>query len=162
MTDLDHKRCLCGSGLDYSQCCAPYHTGDKNAGTAEILMRSRFTAYALRDSTYLLATWDVSKRPDNIDFSKERAEWQSLEIIDCKKGGPADSKGLVEFKAYYRLDGEEHVLHELSRFKKSGGRWFYLDGQIKAAGPVGQPLNQGRNAPCPCGSGKKFKRCCGL
>jgi SEC-C motif-containing protein len=147
--------------LDYEHCCGPYHTGDKNPETAEILMRSRFTAYARRNDAYLLATWDVGQRPESIDFSKEQAEWQRLEIINCKKGGKTDTKGLVEFKAYYLLDGKEHVMHELSRFKKAGSRWLYLDGLVKSVGKVGLQTNQGKNAPCSCGSGKKFKRCCG-
>lgn len=124
-------------------------------------MRSRFSAYARRDGAYLLATWDRGSCPGAIDFSKEQAEWQRLEIVTCKKGGKTDSKGLVEFRAYYLLDGEEHVMHELSRFKKVGNRWFYLDGLVKSVGKVGLRTSQGKNAPCPCGSGKKFKRCCG-
>lgn len=130
--------------------------------TAEQLMRSRFTAYAQHNEDYLLATWDQSKRPDSIDFSKEdNVEWTHLEIIGRKKGGEQDSKGIVEFKAYYLMDGEEYAMHEISRFVKKEGKWFYLDGMVKSVGKVGQQVNQGKNAPCPCGSGKKFKRCCG-
>ncbi|MGR9046411.1 MAG: YchJ family protein [Gammaproteobacteria bacterium] len=154
-------RCLCGSGLPYRQCCAPYHTGDNIPDTAESLMRSRFTAFALHNAAYLLSTWDAAARPVDIDISKDRAEWLRLEIVGTKKGGKHDSKGLVEFRAYFLQDGEEHVMHELSRFKKAGGRWFYLDGVVKSIGKVGLQTDQGRNAPCPCGSGKKFKRCCG-
>ncbi|MGR9116220.1 MAG: YchJ family protein [Gammaproteobacteria bacterium] len=153
--------CLCGSLLLYEQCCGPFHAGIDYPDTAQALMRSRFTAYAKHDDAYLLSTWEPSKRPASIDFSKDQAEWLRLEILSCKKGGKNDSKGLVEFKAYYLLDGEEHVMHELSRFNKEGGRWLYLDGVVKSVGKVGLQTNQGKNAPCPCGSGKKFKRCCG-
>lgn len=124
-------------------------------------MRSRFSAYARRDVDYLLATWDASKRPANIDFSKETAQWQKLTIVDTKKGGAQDSKGIVEFKAYYRQDGEDYFMHEISRFVKSDSRRRYLDGVIKAAGKVVANTDTGKNAPCACGSGKKFKRCCG-
>jgi len=67
----------------------------------------------------------------------------------------------VEFKAYYLEDGEEHVMNEISSFTKINNRWFYLDGVVKSIGRVGLETNQGKNAPCSCGSGKKFKRCCG-
>lgn len=154
--------CICGSGLDSAVCCARYHSGEQIAPTAEALMRSRFTAYALRNVDYMLGTWDSSKRPQGIDLSKEDGVvWTRLEIIGTKKGGEKDSKGLVEFKAYYTLNEEEYAMHELSRFVKKDGRWYYLDGQVKAVGKVGQQLNEGRNALCSCGSGKKYKRCCG-
>ncbi|MGR9051316.1 MAG: YchJ family protein [Gammaproteobacteria bacterium] len=153
--------CLCGSGMSYRQCCEPYHLGTALPDTAEALMRSRFTAYARHDAEYLSTTWDASKRPERIDFAKEQAEWRKLDIIARKKGGKSDQKGLVEFKAYYVLDGDEYAMHELSRFKKTNGRWYYLDGVVKSIGKVGLDTRQGRNAPCPCGSGKKYKRCCG-
>lgn len=124
-------------------------------------MRSRFTAYAKRNAAYLLTTWDASNRPTTIDFSKETAVWQTLQIIDCKKGAAADRKGVVEFKAFYNQDGEDCFMHEISRFVKSNDGWLYLDGIVKAAGKVAATTNGGRNALCACGSGKKFKRCCG-
>lgn len=157
----DFETCLCGSELSYSACCGRYHEGAELPDTAERLMRSRFTAYAKRNVGYLLNTWDASKRPTEIDFSKETAQWQKLQIISCKKGSAKDSKGLVEFKAFYSQDGEDYFMHEISRFVKSGGRWLYLDGVIKSAGKVTANSNTGRNALCACGSGKKFKRCCG-
>ncbi len=153
--------CLCGSGLPYEQCCQTYHNGSRFAETAEILMRSRFTAYAYHDAAYLLATWDNAKKPQSIDFSKDKTVWTKLEIVNVKKGDKNDAKGLVEFKAYFTLDGEEQVIHELSRFKKSGGHWYYLDGLVKSVGLPKTESGQAKNAPCPCGSGKKFKRCCG-
>jgi SEC-C motif domain protein len=124
-------------------------------------MRSRFTAYALRNADYLLATWDATVRPKVIDFSRENIDWQGLEIVATKKGGLQDNKGVVEFKAFYSENGDKHVMHEISRFTKINGRWFYLSGVVKSIGKLGQQTNQGKNAPCPCGSGKKFKRCCG-
>jgi SEC-C motif-containing protein len=66
--------CLCGSQLTYGDCCQTFHSGEKIPTTAEALMRSRYTAYALRDGAYLQATWDVTKRPENIDFSRETIE----------------------------------------------------------------------------------------
>ena len=153
--------CLCGSGSAYAECCELYHCGLQLPDTAERLMRSRFTAYAKHNADYLLASWDASKRPVTIDFSKETAEWQRLQIISCKKGGTTDSKGIVEFKAFYEQDGVCCFMHEISRFIKTGGHWLYLDGVIKAAGKVENQVNAGKNALCACGSGKKSKRCCG-
>lgn len=126
-------------------------------------MRSRFAAYKLDLAGYIQSTWANSTRPKSTkpNFGGERIEWQRLEIIDSKRGGVADDKGIVEFKAYYLRDGEEAVLHEISRFVKVNNAWFYLDGVIKPEGDTIKTMNLGKNAPCPCGSGKKFKRCCG-
>lgn len=153
--------CLCGSQLQYELCCQPFHQHKKKPVTAESLMRSRFTAYAMQNEAYLLETWDAKKRPEAINFAKEEAEWTRLEIVSIKKGEEKDKKGIVEFKAYYSIDDEGYVMNEISRFKKEEGKWLYLDGLVKAVVKVGQQTNLGKNAPCSCGSGKKFKRCCG-
>lgn len=158
---MSESHCLCGNHVDYAACCQLFHTSNKYPSTAEALMRSRFTAYAMHDEAYLLKTWDANKRPKNIDFSKEKAHWTKLEIVKTKKGGEKDSKGIVEFKAYYQDDNSEYVMNEISRFIKQAGRWFYLDGVVKSVKQVRQQSNQGKNALCSCGSGKKFKRCCG-
>ena len=153
--------CLCGSNLHYDFCCRAFHENKIIPVTAELLMRSRFTAYAMQNEAYILATWEASKRPEEINFSKEDAEWTKLEIVNTKKGGKKDNKGIVEFKAYYTQAGEAYVMNEISRFKKSSGRWLYLDGLVKSVRKLSEQSRQGKNAPCGCGSGKKFKRCCG-
>jgi len=153
--------CPCGSNIEYSLCCAPYIAGDKYPLTAEALMRSRFTAYSMENTDYIKETWDKASQPDQSTFSDEAIAWQRLEIIDTKKGGLHDNKGIVEFKAYYSNKGEDYLLHEVSRFSKTNERWFYIDGVVKKVGKIIQQQNQGKNAPCSCGSGKKFKRCCG-
>ncbi|NBV76000.1 MAG: zinc chelation protein SecC, partial [Methylococcaceae bacterium] len=104
---LSPQACVCGSGLDYNNCCGPFHANTAAAPTAEALMRSRYSAYVLRNSAYLEQTWDAGKRPAKIDFSKETAIWQGLSVLSSKKGGSGDSKGVVEFKAFYQQDGEE-------------------------------------------------------
>ena len=124
-------------------------------------MRSRFTAFAMRDERYLLDTWDATKRPPAIDFSKNEMIWQHLEIVSKKKGEINDNKGIVEFKAYYRLNEVDYVMKEISRFRKVQSHWLYLDGGVRSVAKAGQENATGRNAPCPCGSGKKYKRCCG-
>lgn len=158
---VPEEPCLCGSGRNYRDCCEPLHAGAVAAKTAEQLMRSRFTAYALRNADYLASTWDKNTRPESIDFSKEDVRWTGLEIVSKKKGQPGDPRGIVEFKAFYEVDGTAHVMREISRFRHTDGRWVYLDGSVRSIGKVGKQTNLGRNAPCPCGSGKKSKRCCG-
>lgn len=162
MTIIDETlTCPCGSGLTYKNCCGPLLSKVHRSTTAAQLMRSRFTAYTQRNIDYLLATWDANNRPASIDFSKETAEWQKLQIISSKKGGAKDNKGIVEFKAFYRQDGIDYFMHEISRFIKTGQNWLYLDGVIKATGKVELSSSAGRNSPCTCDSGKKFKHCCG-
>lgn len=124
-------------------------------------MRSRFAAFAMRNEAYLLATWDAAKRPATVDFSKNAVDWSRLEIVSTQKSGTGNSKGVVQFKAFYLQEGEEYVVNEISRFRKVRGRWCYLDGAVQSIAKVGEQTNQGLNAPCGCGSGKKFKRCCG-
>lgn len=122
--------CFCGSNLDYTQCCEPFHHGTQNAPTAQILMRSRYSAYVLQNADYLLSTWYKSTRPKSLDFSQENVTWQKLEILHTKKGSEKDDKGRVEFKAFYEQNGQTLLMHEISRFKKFGGKWFYVDGIV--------------------------------
>jgi len=125
-------------------------------------MRSRYSAFVFEDIAYLLATHD----PETRDVVDERsladwarsAEWQGLEILDRAGGGPEDSEGVVEFKARYRSGDAEVEHHERSRFRRVEGQWRYVDG---AAPERKQAPRVGRNEPCACGSGKKFKKCCG-
>ena len=147
--------CPCGSNQPFDTCCDPLLAGSREASTAEALMRSRYTAYGRRDEAYLLRTWHPSTRPASLGLDEE-IEWLGLEILRTEAGGPEDREGLVEFVARYRANGQHGSLQEASRFVREEGHWLYVDGKIAEAG--GRP---GRNAPCPCGSGKKYKRCCG-
>jgi SEC-C motif-containing protein len=122
--------CPCGSNLNYTDCCEPFHNGSQIAPTAEVLMRSRYSAYFLQNAEYLLATWYKTTRPKQLDFSQENVTWQKLDILHTKKGGVKDEKGRVEFKAFYLEKGESQTMHEISRFKKVAGRWFYVDGVL--------------------------------
>ncbi len=124
------------------------------ATTAEALMRSRFSAFVLKNSAYLLASWQSSTRPPELDLSDDETHWQRLHIMASEQGTAGDSTGYVEFAAFY--DGGQ--LHERSRFVREEGRWVYVDGEIL---PPVEPVKVGRNDPCPCGSGKKYKKCCG-
>lgn len=116
-------------------------------------MRSRYSAYTLKLGDYLYATWHPSTRPLSLDIQSDETPWLRLEVIATDKGVEGDSEGIVEFSAHYQ-GGQ---LHERSRFVKEEGKWFYLDGEILPPVVAAKP---GRNEPCPCGSGKKFKKCC--
>lgn len=122
--------CFCGSELNYTHCCEPFHHDSQHAITAQALMRSRYSAYVLQNADYLLSTWYKSTRPKELDFSHENVTWKKLEILSTKKGGEKDDKGRVEFQAFYEQNGQSLVMHEISRFKKFGGKWFYVDGIV--------------------------------
>ena len=151
--------CPCNSGLSYASCCKPLIAGNKYAVTAEALMRSRYTAYVVKDVDYLLKTWHSSTRPATI-ASDAIPEWYSLRIIRTEAGDESDTHGEVEFKAEAIGQTKIFSLQEVSRFVKENNQWFYVDGDIIESPPA---INTkvGRNARCPCGSGKKYKKCCG-
>lgn len=117
--------CPCRSGLPYGECCRRFHSGAAAAPTAVQLMRSRYTAYVIGDSGYLLATWHPSTRPTSLGLDPGLV-WRSLEIVRTERGGPLDREGVVEFAARYIADGERGVLHETSRFVRED-RWLYMD-----------------------------------
>ncbi|OIO68171.1 MAG: preprotein translocase subunit SecA [Zetaproteobacteria bacterium CG12_big_fil_rev_8_21_14_0_65_55_1124] len=144
--------CPCGSGQPLADCCGRY-LENMSASDAGALMRSRYTAYVLGRHAYLYATWHSSTRPAPGSLGGTDLGWIGLEIIRTSSGGAGDIAGEVEFIASYVDRGKGKRLHETSRFVREDGRWFYVDGDCR----VGEI---GRNDACPCGSGKKFKRCC--
>ncbi len=119
-------RCPCVSRLPYAECCEPLHRGDSDAPTAEHLMRSRFSAFAVGDAAYLLATWHPRTRPTTLELDAE-VRWYRLDILDRTAGGPLDARGEVEFEAYWRSPDDRGSQRERSRFVREGGRWYYLD-----------------------------------
>ena len=125
------------------------------AVSAEALMRSRYSAYVMKNTGYISATWHASTRPAGLDLTTDDTPWQRLAILATQGGGAGDHTGYVEFAAWF-AGGQ---LHERSRFVKEDGCWLYVDGDLLP--PVAE-AKAGRNAPCPCGSGKKFKKCCGV
>ncbi|MDR0472781.1 MAG: YchJ family protein [Treponema sp.] len=159
------KPCPCGSGLEYANCCEPYITGAKNAPSAEALMRSRYTAYAVGAIDHIIKSClDTGK--NRIDYREtknwsEKSEWLGLKIISVNKGGPDDNEGTVEFEAAYERDHLKDIHHEKAKFKKKEGLWFYDEGEVFQKTVVRTGAKIGRNEPCTCGSGKKYKHCCG-
>lgn len=155
--------CPCQSGKDFTACCGPLLAGGR-AATAEALMRSRYTAYAQGDVAHLKRTLALEHRggfdATEIAASMAQTQWIGLRILDRVAGGETDETGIVAFAARYLLrDGQVRVLQERSRFRRDAmSGWVYVDGEIEEK-PAARKL--GRNDPCPCGSGRKFKQCCG-
>lgn len=117
-------------------------------------MRSRYCAYTLGETDYLRDSWDADLRPADLDIDR-RIRWLGLEIIaDSGQGNRAS----VEFEARFLFEGRVDAIHEVSEFRRREGRWFYTRGEQLA--PRFEPWKPARNEPCPCGSGRKFKRCC--
>ncbi|WP_151995689.1 YchJ family protein [Buttiauxella massiliensis] len=147
--------CPCGSGLEYSVCCQPYLRADKPAPTPSQLMRSRYSAYVMQDADYLVTTWHPQTRSpslkSDISGSFGTTKWLGLTVYEAAAGRD-DNEGFVSFVARFEEQGEESAIIERSRFLKENGQWYYVDGTRPQFG---------RNDPCPCGSGKKYKKCCG-
>lgn len=120
--------CPCGSGQRYAACCGPLHAGERPAASAEALMRSRYSAYVLKLADYLLATWHPSTRPSELDLAADDSKWLGLDVK--RHEVQDDDRAMVEFVARYRIAGRGHRLHEVSRFVREDGRWFYVDGDL--------------------------------
>ena len=114
------KACHCGLHLPYAECCGPFHRGAASPGTAERLMRSRYSAYVVEEVPYLLQTWHPTTRPASLQLDGIR--WTRLEVLETTGGGMLENEGTVRFLAHHR----EGVLGEHSRFVRDRGRWSYL------------------------------------
>lgn len=163
--------CYCDSGQEFSQCCEPFILGAKDPATPEQLMRSRYSAYVTQNIAYLKATLtpkdrSTFKESDTREWAK--AEWLGLEVLSA-------SGNTVEFTAKYKMNGKTLEHHEVSTFKKIDGKWYFLEGDSHVHedgkghhhhhAPVAPIVREEpkihRNDPCTCGSGKKYKKCCG-
>ena len=160
---MSEKPCPCQSGQTYLQCCESYISGKADAPTAVALMRSRYTAYTQENRDYLLATWDPETAPIDLTFQGNTVVWTSLEILSHSDGLEHHTTGRVEFQAQFKSGNQTSSMRENSRFKKENGKWLYIDGEVNRAPnkTISTKKKIGRNDPCPCGSGKKYKKCCG-
>ena len=127
---MDGQECPCGLGDDYDACCGRLHAGTP-APTAEALMRSRYSAFAVGDAGYLLRTWHPAARPPALTLDPALA-WTRLAVLETDGGGLFDAAGTVAFRAVYTAAGQRGVLAETSRFVRHEGRWTYL-------GPAEEP-----------------------
>ncbi|MEU3183297.1 YchJ family protein [Streptomyces sp. NPDC006923] len=119
--------CPCGLPAAYGACCGRFHAGPATAPTAELLMRSRYSAFAVRDEPYLLTTWDPATRPPSVDLDPAM-RWTGLEILDTTDGSAFHTTGTVTFRARFTQQGRPGVLRERSRFARHEGAWVYADG----------------------------------
>ena len=160
------ESCPCGSTLSYSDCCEPFIQGVRPAPTAEALMRSRYTAYSRSEVDYIVHTTHPQQRKQDSENDirqwAQKSVWHGLNVLNVDGGAAEDAAGTVEFIAQYSENGERIDHHEVAQFKKENGTWFFWDGAPpKPKQFIRQTPKTGRNDPCPCGSGKKFKKCCG-
>lgn len=118
--------CHCDTGRPFDTCCGPILDGSRPAATAVALMRSRYTAFVLRDEAHLRASWYPGTRPERIEFGGAR--WTGLVIKDRVDGRAWDQVGTVGFVAHYEEDGEARTLEEVSCFVQVDQRWYYLEG----------------------------------
>ena len=162
--------CDCGSLIQFEKCCEPYLKGQSFPKTAEALMRSRYTAFSRVNVNYIKNTL---LGPAAKDFNEKetrdwasQSKWLGLEILNAEKGQVEDAIGWVEFRARYEKDNQVHEHHELSEFKKdNSGHWMFFEGHEPTKKSLQTHVREepkiGRNDPCHCGSGKKYKKCHG-
>ena len=125
---MEKRHCPCGSNKIFAGCCGRYMDGGEIAPTAEALMRSRYTAYTLLREDYVLDTWHPSMRPVTLGLTDDIAtQWLGLEVKRHEQQPP--DHATVEFVARYKVNGRAHRLHEVSRFVRENGKWFYVDGE---------------------------------
>lgn len=157
--------CPCGSGKTFAACCGPLLDGTAKAETAEALMRARYSAHVVGNFDFIAATHAPEVRASyNVSAAKAQAktmQWTGLEILDTDEGGPGDDTGTVTFSARFLQDGQVHAHRERAAFRRENGQWVYVDGKINPHHEPRRVDKVGRNDPCPCGSGKKYKKCCG-
>lgn len=155
--------CHCGSPVNFGQCCGRFIEESKLPETAEQLMRSRFTAFKLKEFQYLIDTHQTGQAtsPTKISDFDLSIQWLGLKVIATSLGTASDCRGLVEFVAFYQQsNGKDNTkvkqLHEKSEFTKNNEQWLYISGI-----PL-DDLKLARNEPCFCSSGKKYKKCHGV
>jgi len=152
---VELMKCFCCSGKEYEDCCQPYIDLKKIADTAEQLMRSRYSAYVLKEQFYLRESWVKDQCPAEFELD-DGTKWVRLEVVSTEKGQQEDGTGKVEFRAYFVQQDKLFCVHEISDFQRYSDRWLYYSGELIAEPVVSLSMSQS----CPCGSGKKYKRCC--
>ncbi len=152
---IEGSLCPCGSGSSYSSCCQKVLNDHSLATTAETLMRSRYTAFVVQHTQHIQSSWHSTTRPKALNFEDNPVTWLGLEIHSSQDGLPSDSSGNVDFTCTYLENGQLCKLQEVSQFLNEDGLWYYLQGESRV---IKEKI--ARNTTCPCGSGKKFKRCC--
>lgn len=157
--------CPCGTDKSYEECCGPFIKGTHIPKTPETLMRSRYTAFSQGEMAYILSTMsgEITRNFDEESSRQwaKQAKWLGLEVVNAPPVKPSDTVGYVEFKANFLLQDRKQNIHEISEFSFKDERWYYIGGKAPN-GHHQERQKLGRNDPCPCGSQKKYKKCCGV
>ena len=133
---VTHAACPCGSAASFDTCCGPYLAGRASAPHAEALMRSRYTAYTLRDEAYLLATWHSSTRPAAMHLARDNSsrepatKWIGIGLEVKRAASTGAGSAIVEFVARFKTGGRAQRMHEVSRFVCEHGCWFYVNAEV--------------------------------
>lgn len=160
----DNQACPCGSGTRFADCCEQVINGERECQTAEELMRARYAAFATGAIEFIVATTHSRTRRE-IDISQisdwsQNSTWRGLQIIDTKVVG--NNKAHVSFEAQFTQHGKDQSHKERSVFEREDGKWRFVTGEeLKNPTVRYETPRPGRNEPCSCGSGKKYKKCCG-
>jgi SEC-C motif-containing protein len=160
----NNQICPCGSGAPFANCCEPIIQGTRESQTAEELMRGRYSAFATGAIDFIVAsTHSRTRKEIDLAFIREWSEtstWRGLQILESK---PVDEdKAFVSFEAHYTQGGTDHSHREKSVFERENGQWRFVTGdELKNPTVRYETPRPGRNDPCPCGSGKKYKKCHG-
>lgn len=156
--------CPCGSTRKFGLCCGPIIAGTP-APTAEALMRSRYVAFTLGDLDHIERTNTenalASFNRVDLEASLPGTEWIGIEVLQTDGGQEEDEEGTVKFSFRYRSGGRDFSQLEIASFRRVDGDWRYDDSEVNPKSPPVRVEKIGRNDPCTCGSGKKYKKCCG-
>ncbi len=160
----NNQTCPCGSGSNLADCCEPIINGTREAETAEQLMRARYSAFVTHAIDFVVSSTHARTRKDvDLDFVREWSEtstWRGLQIFETKVVN--ENKAFVSFEAQFTQKGEDHTHRERSLFERENGQWKFVTGdELKNPTVRYEAPKPGRNDPCPCGSGKKYKKCHG-
>ena len=157
--------CPCGSGKAYGECCEPIIKGKIKAPSAEACMRARYSSYVKHEIDYIINSCAEDEEVAEIDRKatedwSRQSQWNGLQILRTEKG-EKENEAIVEFTADYTLHQMHDLHHEISLFRQIDGDWKYVAGNVIPTTVKRVGAKVGRNDPCPCGSGKKYKQCCG-
>ena len=163
MTDND-KKCPCGSDARFTDCCEPIIKGERESQTAEELMRARYSAFVVGAIDFIVASTHSRTRSEiEVQYIREWSQtstWRGLQIFETKSVN--DNKAFVSFEALFTQAGKDQSHREKGQFERENGKWRFVTGEeLKNPTVRYETPRTGRNEPCPCGSGKKYKKCCG-
>jgi len=161
----NNETCPCGSGALFSNCCEPIIKGTRESETAEELMRARYSAFVIHAIDFIVAsTHSRTRKEIDVGYIREWSEtstWHGLHILDTRTVN--DNKAYISFEARFTQRGEEQNHREKSLFEREDGEWRFVTGdELKNPTVRYEAPRPGRNDPCPCGSGRKYKKCHGL